>query len=343
MTVSDESAPNREPEVLAALPELERQGWIAEPATTTVRRLALGELVSVRAELRLALYLGVLSLVSGISWFVKDNVERLGPATIAVAGAVIVAGLFVWIVRRAEPFSWEERASGHLAFDFLLLLAALLAAADLAFVEHRFTPLGDQWAYHLLVVALGYGALAVRFDSKMLFSLALSTFAAWRGVAVGFEDTERWIGFGARSGELRWNALLCGALFVVLGTVKKRAGKKAHFEPTAVVLGWVLVLVAMLSGRLDHLDDELGVGTLWALAALLTGGALAAGSVKARRFGLFSLGVGAAYFGLLGVTLPLVPDELVSFFGCFGVFGITVATVVGLVLAHRSWFREALP
>lgn len=340
MAASGNAAASLEPEILAALPELERQGWITEPATTTVRRLAMGELVSVRAELRLALYLGVLALVSGISWFVKDNVDRLGPATIAIAGALIVAGLFVWIVRRAEPFTWEERASGHLAFDFLLLLACLLAAADLAFIENRFTPLGDQWAYHLLLVALGYGALAVRFDSKMVFSLALSTFAAWRGVAVGFQDAETWLGFGARSGELRWNALLCGALFVVLGTWMKRVGKKGHFEPTAVVLGWVLVLVAMLSGLLNHLDERMGVGTLWALAALLTGGALAAWSVRERRFGLFSLGVGAAYFGLLGVTLPLVPDALVGVFGCFGVFGITVATVVGLVVAHRQWFRE---
>lgn len=341
MTSSPDPASSRHPEVLRALPELEREGWIVEPAITAVRRLALGECVSIRAELRLALYLGVLALTAGCSWFVKDNVERMGPATIAIAGAVIVAGLFVWIVRRAEPFTWEERASGHLAFDFLLLLACLLAAADLAFIEHRFTPLGEQWAYHLLVVALGYGVLSVRFDSKLLFSLALSTFAAFRGVAVGFQDAEQWLGSGARSGQLRWNALLCGALFVALGTGMRKGRMKAHFEPAAVVLGWVLVLVAMLSGRLDHLDQRLGVGMLWALAAFATGGALAAWAVRARRFGLFSLGVAAAYFGFLGVALPLIPSELVGLFGCFGVFGITVATVVGLVLAHRQWFREA--
>lgn len=340
MAASSHQPPSRDPEVLRALPELEREGLLVEPAGTTVRRLALGELVSIRAELRLVLYLGVLSLVSGISWFVKDNVERLGPATIALAGALIVAGIFVWIVRRAEPFTWEERASGHLAFDFLLLLACLLAAADLAFVENRFTPLGDQWAYHLLVVALGFGALSVRFDSKMIFSLALSSFAAWRGVAVSFQGAGRWLDSGS---VLRWNALLCGALFVVLGTVMRKRRLKAHFEPTAVVLGWILVLAAMLSGRLEDLDHGLGVGALWALAALGVGGGLAAWAVRERRFGLFSLGVGAAYFGLLGVTLPLIPGELVGIFGCFGVFGLTVATVVGLVLAHRQWFREALP
>lgn len=54
----------REPEILRALPDLTREGWIAEPATTTVRRLAVGELVSVRGELRFALYVGVLLLVS---------------------------------------------------------------------------------------------------------------------------------------------------------------------------------------------------------------------------------------------------------------------------------------
>jgi uncharacterized membrane-anchored protein len=333
----------REPEILRALPDLTREGWIAEPATTTVRRLAVGELVSVRAELRFALYVGVLLLVSGVSWFVKDNVDRLGPATIAIAGALIVAGLFFWILRRAEPFSWDERASGHLAFDFLLLLAALLAAADLAFVENRFTPLGDSWTYHLLIVALGYGALAVRFDSKLLFSLALSTFAAWRGLSVGLRDTGRWLGFGASADALRWNALFCGVLFVVLGTVMKRSGRKAHFEPTAAVLGWILIFAALLSGQVKHFEESFGVGALWALAAFATGLGLAAGSVRSRRFGLFSLGAGAAYLGFLGLTLPLLPNELIGLFGCFGTFGSAVAAVAGLVLAHQRWFREPSP
>lgn len=235
----------------------------------------------------------------------------------------------------------DQRTSKHLAFDFLLLLAALLAAADLAFVENRFTPLGDSWAYHLLIVALGYGALAVRFDSsKFLFSLALSTFAAWRGLSVGLRDTGRWLGFGASADALRWNALFCGALFVVLGTVMKRSGRKAHFEPTAVVLGWLLILGALLSGEANSFSESLGPGTLWAIATFLTGLGLAAGSVRSRRFGLFSLGAGAAYLGFLGFTLPLLPRELIGLFGCFGTFGSAVAAVAGLVLAHQRWFRE---
>jgi hypothetical protein len=41
--------------------------------------------------------------------------------------------------------------------------------------------LGPYWPWHLLVVASAYAALAFRFDSKTLFSLALTSFAAWRG------------------------------------------------------------------------------------------------------------------------------------------------------------------
>ena len=124
----------------------------------------------------------------------------------------------------------------------------LLAAADLAWIESQFRLLGPNWAYHLLVVALLYLAAAYRFDSRAVLSLALSTFAAWRGVAVSLDFALR----GARATPaVRANALACGALFIGAGILSVRANRKAHFEPVWTTLGLLLFLGALVSGVLQ--------------------------------------------------------------------------------------------
>ncbi len=71
----------------------------------------------------------------------------------------------------------------HVAADYLLLLGVLLVGSDLAYVESRFRFLGPNWAYHLLVLSAIALAAAYRFDSRVVLSLGLSSFAAWRGLS----------------------------------------------------------------------------------------------------------------------------------------------------------------
>src|SRR5204863_7957737 len=112
------------------------------------------------------------------------NFERMGPLAIAGALAVAAAGCLFWVARRSAPFSWRESPAPHFAFEYLLLLGVLLVGADLAYVEAKFTPLGDAWPWHLFAAAVVAAFLSVRYDSRIVFSLALTTFAAWRGVWV---------------------------------------------------------------------------------------------------------------------------------------------------------------
>ena len=85
--------------------------------------------------------------------------------------------------------------------DILLLdtmgeLNDFYAAADLAYVEVRFSPLGAHWPWHLLLVSALYALAALRFDSRVVWSLALSTFLAWRDdqwASVHQEQSSGWI------------------------------------------------------------------------------------------------------------------------------------------------------
>ncbi len=311
------------PDVAEAIPRLVEAGVLPPDEAPRLLRVARGELLSIHWELRALLYVGVLLVTGGVGLLVKENLDRIGPVAIAAGIGLAAAAAFGWVIRVAPPFSWREVPSPNLAFDYVLLLGVLLAGADLAYVEVKFTPLGANWSWHLLIVALFTALAAFRFDSRVVFSLALSTFAAWRGVSAARFGTDLWWK-GAES-TVRWNAIACGALFAVLGLVLKRTGRKAHFEPVAVTLGWLLIFGALASGMGD------AHWVLVTLALLACGAALAVGAFQVGRFPLFAFGVVAAYAALSRLALDGAEGPL----GCFWFFSTPVLVIVGLFFAQR--------
>ncbi|HQQ75790.1 MAG TPA: hypothetical protein PLB01_00425 [Thermoanaerobaculia bacterium] len=278
------------PEVAEAVAALRAAGVLTAEEGERPGRVARGELVSVRAELRAAFYLGVLLLVSGVGLFLKENVDRIGPSAIAGAVGLAAGACLAWAWRKAAPPTWGEAAPSHPAFDYVLLLGALLAAADLAWVEAQTRLLGPAWPLHLLVVALFYGALAYRFDSRMLLSLSLASFAAWRGLALSVAHASLGPGDVVR---LRWEALATGALFAAVGVATASAEKKAHFGDVWVNAGALLVFGGLLSGVFG---SELDWG-VWLVALLGVSAAVAAAAYRWKRTLPFAQAVLAAYLG----------------------------------------------
>jgi hypothetical protein len=156
---------------------------------------------------RVLLWVGVLLTTAGVGLLVRQHIDRVGPLAIAITIGAAAAACLGWAWRRAPTSSF--------AFDSVLLLGALLAASDLAFIEVKFTALGPHWPWHLLIVAAAYAGLAFRFDSKTLFSLSLTSFAAWRGVSIAGVATP-W-GTVSEDDRLLVEALVCGVLFLAIG------------------------------------------------------------------------------------------------------------------------------
>jgi hypothetical protein len=314
------------PDVARAIPHLRERGILSEAGARFLLRVARGELVSVYADLRLVLYAGVALVVSGVGLLVQENLHRLGPIAIAAGVGIAAAVSLGWTARLAPSFSWGPTVSPHVAFDYILLLGVLLASADLAYVESQFTPLGPNWPWHLLFVSLAMAAIAVRFDSRVVFSLALSTFASWRGVTVSIVERDFWSNFAAAT---RLNTTACGLLFVALGLVMARTDRKAHFEPVATYLGLILVLVSLASGALTD-DPAFG---LWNVSLLLVGAGLALHSFFRGRFPLFAMGGVAAYVAVCRWIVPGLDDEtLVVLWFLLS----AVAAIFALVRAHRA-------
>lgn len=291
------------PEVAAAIERLRGEGALPPAQAALFGRVARRELVSVREELRALLYAGVLLVTAGAGLLVRQNLAAIGPAAIAGGLGLAAALALAWVARFMPRFSWDEVPSPNLAFDYILLLGVLLASADLAYIEVQFTPLGPAWPWHLLIVAVLSGLLAFRSDSRVLFSLALSTFAAWRGVSLSYLERGFW---GGRADPLALNSVACGALFLVLGAGLARTGRKAHFEPVATYLGWILVLGGLAAGE----TESRGLGIFYEMALLAAGAGLAAIGFRSARYGLFVLGILGAYFGASGLVLERISWSL---------------------------------
>jgi hypothetical protein len=316
------------PEALEAAALLERRGLVTPATARHLRRVATGELVSVRAELRLIVYGGVLVAMAGVGLMVKEELSRLGPLLLTLALNAAVVATFVWINRHAPAFSRGQAESDHPAFDYMVVLVVLLAGADLAYVETTFTPLGAGWPWHLLLVSILAGLAAFRYDSRVVFSLALSTFAAWRGVSVSLLERSLWR-WSEDETALQVNAVSCGLAFLAAGLAMDRGRFKAHFEPVATYLGWLLVLGALASKG----------SPAFATTLLLAGGGLAVLSLSQRRFWLFAMGLVGAYVGLTQVVL-LAGRRLPGELWLFWFFFTSIVLVVVLLLVHAR-LKEA--
>src|SRR5262249_2206257 len=156
--------------------------------------------------------------------------------------------------------------------DYVLLLGVLLAGSDLAYVETQFRVLGPDWAYHLLVLSLLAATAAFRFDSRVVLSLALSSFAAWRGLSARAPVQAV---PPAHPATLRAHAIGCGPLFLAAGWLCVRLNRKAHFEGVFTAFGWLLFFGGLLAGAFG------GDGTNWPFWAAAAFAAAAAVGVFA--------------------------------------------------------------
>lgn len=331
------------PDLVEAIGRWRREEVLANPTAETLLRVARRDLVSVERELRTLLYAGVLLIAAGAGLFLKENHDRLGPVAIATLLGATAAACFVYAARRLPAFSWQAAVSDHLGADYVLLLGVLLLGADLGYLESQVHLFGREWPYHLLLIAAVAFVLAYRFDSRSVLSLALTSFAAWRGVSVSVTFAARG---GASAPSIRWNAIACGALFLAGAVASVRLRQKAHFEGVYATLGLVLVLGALVSGAWMSSSRWLsGAGLspdrawiLWEVLLLAGSAAVIVLSYRLRRPLDFTLGVLAAYLGILRLVSEVGIGRGAGF---MLVVAATSAAVIAFLVRAQRRMREA--
>lgn len=190
---------------------------------TAARALARdrGQVLSVHAELRVTLYLGVLLVMAGVGIVLARNLDRIGPLG-------VVLGIALAAVACAFPATRARQAGGAptVAADYLLLLAALLVSADLAYAERQFAMLGPSWSWHLLLLAIVHAAIAHAYSSPLVLAASLAALAGWFGVGGTPGDV---LAVPRSTPELGGRALACAAVIVAWRHVDRRMRPGTQF------------------------------------------------------------------------------------------------------------------
>jgi uncharacterized membrane protein len=259
---------------------------------TAARLLAADrrDVFSVQPELRLAMYAGVLLVVGGVGMVLARNLDRIGPLAIAL-------GLALAAIVCAVPALRAKLAGRPLnvTADYLLLLGALLASADLAYVETQFKLLGPLWSWHLLWLAVAHALLAYTFRSTLVLAASLTSLAGWFGAGSTIGD----VVLSYTSPEVGTRALACAAVIAAWRNVDLRVRPASQF-----------------SGTFDHFAANLAfVGAVawcvdwpWLAAGLPLLGGLAFVSIRhAFDTGREAFLVYGVLYAALGFCVAVVP------------------------------------
>ena len=267
------------------------------------------ELVSVATLLRTMLYAGVLLVTAGLGVLLARHLDRLGPAGIVAALAAVAFACAVPALRSARA----GRRGSEVA-DYLLLLAVLVAAADLAYAESQFDMLGPAWTWHFVIVSAGAAIVAYACGSSRVLGVALAALAAWFGLegSAGGSALLGEIGLGgparvstplAAVADFGGRALTCSAAMLLWKQADQRLHRGSAFGPL-----------------FDHFIANVAFwGALywcpparypWAGLPLLTVFALLSvrHGLATRRESFVVYGTGYAALGLCFATLPRIDD-----------------------------------
>jgi hypothetical protein len=304
--------------------------WQSAGAITPEQETALAAIVSKRRfsaflELNALLYLGVVALVAGLGWTVREHFAQLGDMAVVVPLAVLFGACLWYCLRHASPYVPDRVDSPTLAFDYVLYLACLVFGIELGYLEFRFHLLQDRWDYYLLASAVLYLALAYRFDNRFVLSLALSTLAGWFGL--------RFTALGTHLGSLRGDALVYSAVVASGGWWLRRAEVKPHFFETYLHVAGNAALTALLSGAIGG-DARL----VWLAALLATSGLAIYLGVWHRRFAFVTYGV---VYGYIGASAEMIRGlgDLTAILAYLVVSAIGVVAL--LVVVSRRFGKDA--
>lgn len=312
---------------MTTLDRLDR--WKANGVISTDQHLLLRSLTrhdrfSLFVEVSGLLYIGVLSIVGGLTWTFRDYVTNLGDATILAILGLLMAAAFYYCFSRALPYDNDEVESPSLVFDYVLYFGCLVMSATLGFVESRFA-IFQGWTTHLLIASVVFGIFAYRFDNRFVLSLAISTLAGYLGLKIDAFDI-------VDTDVLRFTALAFGATIGGLGVWLYRQEIKPHFLDTYLHIAGNVIMMATASGVLEP-----GTGPLYLAALLALAGAAIYLGVRFNRFAFVAYGTLYGYGGISATLLENIggPTAALWYFLITGTL-----MVVALVVLARRFGRE---
>ncbi|MEY4762209.1 MAG: hypothetical protein RLZZ200_2065 [Pseudomonadota bacterium] len=288
---------------------------------------------SLRSELLSVLYAGVAAVATGVGLVVKDHLDQIGPVAITTGVGVLAAACYLPAIQASRQ-GRDRRPVG----DYLLLLGALLASADLGYAEYAFQLFGSAWPQHFLLLAAVHGATAYLLRSRLVLSVALTAFAAWVGAEATFSPFFPFARAAVADAGLR--CLVAATALLVFRFLHARRLRDRQdfidvFEGFAVHLAGTGALLRLFPG---YFDQQLPDAGFWANVGLLAIVTALIGSIgwRRRQEHLVLAALGYAVVGMWRIEFRLLHDPLLVTWASL----LTLVAATSLLWRLRRLLRE---
>jgi hypothetical protein len=279
------------------------------------------EAVSIYPELRILTWAGVMLISTGVGVYITKHLDDIGPLAIAAVIGLAAAACYAWAY-------WKRSRKAALVDDYVLLLAALLASADIGYIEHHYHLLGDSWPRHFLLLAILHAVTAYFFQSRLVLSLSVASLAAWLGIERRSVDT-----FFDSPASTASRAFTCAVIVVAWRLIDRKLRPATTFSSlfdhaAANLAFWGSLILAFK-------DDTRLLGC--AITIVLAAAAVL--YAKRTREGTFV--IYAWVYGTIAIDIAVckaIHDEI---FITFYLLVSTIAAIVGLFLSHARLRRAA--
>ena len=276
-------------------------------------------LFSVHHELRFFLYAGILLIIAGLGFTIKQYFAQLGDIAIIGTLTLCACAALIYCFTKGNNYSTEKVTSPNLLFDYILFFGCTVYSMDIAYIETQFHVLGDLWNNYLLVSAALFLFLAYRFDNRLVLSLALSTLAAWFGFTLSgprFSFQEYY-----RLYAITYSIIVfLGGGFLYLLSMKK------HFFDIYLNFAINFLFIALISGIIDYKLFSLYFLGLLAACIILV--------LYSLRTGKFLYMLYAIVYGYIGISIgffDLIRHETALVFLYFIVSSLVVIIMIFLL------------
>lgn len=314
---------------------LHDEGLVEDDAARTLIALERRDLFSVHAEIRFLFWAAVSLIGASAALFLREYADRIGHAAIigVIALAAVACYGLAWRLRGREIARGDTAAIG--VSEYVLLLAALLLSADVAYAETQYQLLAGNWSRHLLLLAVVHGLVAYRFESRLVLGLSIASMIGWLGI-------ERDVDFLFRSSWFVGERLIGAALVLIVWRalhgrliVNVEPKRRARLETFNEVFEHLAANLGMLGALRWIFSDAMEWSGCLVMCALVAGSVIVGIRTRREAFVVYGFLYGVVAFDVM-VLRHLNDDGLIFFY----LLVTTPIAIVALFLVHRRWRLE---
>ncbi len=316
--------------------QLHAGGHVSDASLQKIKAVQSNKLFSVHWEFKAMLYLGVLLLSGGLSILVYKNIDTIGHQVILFVIAAVCAGSFFYCFKKKLPYSNSKVLSPDSFFDYILLLGCLTFITFVGYLQFQYNVFGNRFGLATFIPMLVLFFTAYYFDHLGVHSMAITTLAAWAGIAVTPARILQKNDFNSET--IIITGFLLGLCLIAAGYFSASKKIKQHFEFTYSNFGTHILFISTLAGMF-HFD------TIYLLWFLVLGGIcyyFYRKAIAERSFYYLLIGSLYLYTGLSYCIIRLIFDSADTGIGSiYGLCLYFILSATGLIF-FLIWMNKKI-